>query len=75
MDTQLIETVLEMALLNSYPNSKLLIHSDRGNQYCAESYQTMLKDNNVVSGGCIRKWVNPPSERLKIMDPARRISA
>ena len=48
MDAQLIETALEMALLNRRPNSKLLIHSDRGSQYCSEAYQTMLKDNNMV---------------------------
>jgi len=48
MDTQLIETALEMALLNRRPNNSLIIHSDRGSQYCSEAYQVMLKDNHLI---------------------------
>ena len=35
---------LGMALLNRFPHSGLIFHSDRGVQYCAASFRTILKE-------------------------------
>lgn len=31
-----------------YPNDKLIHHSDRGLQYCSDSYQGLLGKNNII---------------------------
>lgn len=39
---------LRMALKNrTYPNRKLMHHSDKGIQYCSDNYIKILKDNNI----------------------------
>ncbi|MGV8150002.1 MAG: integrase core domain-containing protein, partial [Alkaliphilus sp.] len=43
---------------------KVLIHSDRGSQYCSNDYQKLLKANNFIcsmsrKGNC---WDNAPME-------------
>jgi putative transposase len=38
---------LEMALKSRAGNAPLIHHSDRGSQYCSDTYITLLKDNNI----------------------------
>jgi len=40
---------LKSAIRNrKYPNDKLIHHSDRGLQYCSDSYQELLSKNNIT---------------------------
>jgi transposase InsO family protein len=38
---------LEMALKSSAGNAPLIHHSDRGSQYCCDTYISLLKNNNI----------------------------
>ncbi|MEC8569360.1 MAG: IS3 family transposase, partial [Pseudomonadota bacterium] len=68
MDSRMQESLtinaLNMALLQRKIKSPLLLHSDRGSQYAATNYQTILNNNSITCsmsrrGNC---WDNAPME-------------
>ena len=48
MTATLVTDSLEMAMWKRRPQAGLLVHSDRGNQYVSERYQSLLNDNEFV---------------------------
>jgi putative transposase len=74
MREELVQEALQMALGRRQPESGLLHHSDRGVQYAANNYQSMLKAAGITvsmsrKGNCLdnsvmeRFWGNLKSER------------
>lgn len=68
MDSRMKETLtldaLKMALFRRKIKSGLLLHSDRGSQYAATSYQDLIAENNIIcsmsrKGNC---WDNAAME-------------
>ena len=64
MTSSLVMDALNMAIRQRRPGPGLLHHSDRGSQYTGQPYQTLLKDNLMLSsmsrtGNC---YDNAPSE-------------
>jgi putative transposase len=62
--TPIIVTALEMALWRRKFPRGVLVHSDRGSQYCSEQYQALLKKHGLIcsmsrTGEC---WDNAPME-------------
>lgn len=60
----LVMNALTMALFRRKITNRLLLHSDRGSQYAAKTFQALLKQNNIVcsmsrKGNC---WDNAPTE-------------
>lgn len=48
MDTELITDALKSALFNrNYPRN-VVIHSDRGSQYCSKSYQSLIETYSLI---------------------------
>ncbi len=47
MDASLISAALEMALKARSIDSELLLHSDRGSQYCSRGYQSALEKRGI----------------------------
>ena len=47
MDTELISAALSMAISNRIPKDKLVLHLDRGSQYCSELYQEQLAELSI----------------------------
>ncbi len=47
MDTELIASALHMAITNRRPEDNLVLHSDRGSQYCSHAYQTLLAEHAI----------------------------
>jgi len=48
MTTDLISDALTMAWFRRRPGAGLIVHSDRGSQYCSNTYQTKLKSYGMV---------------------------
>ena len=48
MPEQLITTALRRALLSRQPAPGLLVHSDRGGQYCGKAYRRLLTERHLV---------------------------
>lgn len=48
MSTESIAQALKVAIKNRKSNSPLIHHSDRGLQYCAGYYQSLLKSNGII---------------------------
>ena len=64
MTADLISDALTMAWFRRRPGAGLMVHSDRGSQYCSNTYQTKLKSYGMVcsmsrKGNC---WDNAPAE-------------
>lgn len=64
MDTNLVSTALENALMRHCPKSGILLHSDRGSQYCSKDYQKTISRYNILysmsrKGNC---YDNAPME-------------
>jgi putative transposase len=64
MTELLVIDALKMALFRRHIASGLLLHSDRGSQYAANAYQSLLKQHGIVcsmsrKGNC---WDNAPME-------------
>jgi putative transposase len=64
MKKSLVMNALAEACRRRNPGSGLLIHSDRGSQYCSEEYQKELRKKNFIcsmsrKGNC---WDNAPME-------------
>ena len=49
MTVDLCLTTLQMALLRRNPKAGLILHSDRGSQYCAKVYQKRLKKAGIIA--------------------------
>ena len=49
MTTQLVCEALQMALWRRKHPKNVIIHSDRGSQYCSKEYQKMLKEHHLIS--------------------------
>lgn len=47
MTAQLACDALQMALWRRKRSENVIVHSDRGGQYCSEEYQTLLKRHNL----------------------------
>lgn len=56
MDSKLVENALAMALFKRKFPSNVIVHSDKGSQYCSRAYQQMLAANKLIcsmsSVGC-----------------------
>lgn len=48
MPEQLVVTALRRALLSRQPAAGLLVHSDRGGQYCGNAYRRLLTERHLV---------------------------
>ena len=64
MTVELCIAALQMALLRRRPNAGLILHSDRGSQYCAKAYQQLLSVVGIIAsmsrrGNC---YDNAPME-------------
>lgn len=64
IDSRLVVDALQMAIDRRAPNAGLIVHSDRGSQYCSDHYQRLLKKHGLVcsmsrKGNC---WDNAPME-------------
>jgi putative transposase len=64
MTTDLVIQALFRATDRKFPEKSLILHSDRGSQYCAHDYQGILKQFGLVAfmsgkGDC---WDNAPME-------------
>ena len=64
MKKELVIEALNQAMGRFRPTSGLLLHSDRGSQYCSNKYQEVIKKNGFVcsmsrKGNC---WDNAPME-------------
>ncbi len=62
----MVEDALRMAYFKRRPNAGLIVHSDRGSQYCSLLFQDALKAHGIRSsmsrkGDC---WDNAPTESL-----------
>jgi putative transposase len=61
---ELVMRALFHATANRHPEKGLIVHSDRGSQYCAQDYQKLLKQFGMIAsmsrkGDC---WDNAPME-------------
>ncbi len=66
MTQQLVVDALRMAWFRRRPSAGLMVHSDRGSQYCGHLFQSALKAYGMKSsmsrkGDC---WDNAPTESL-----------
>ena len=48
MTTQLVIDALQMALWRRKKPTGVIVHSDRGSQYCAEAYQDLLSEHGLI---------------------------
>lgn len=66
MQASLVTDALRMAYFRRKPEVGLIVHSDRGSQYCGHEFQNALKGYKMLSsmsrkGDC---WDNAPTESL-----------
>mgnify|MGYP002138722940 FL=1 len=64
MQQELVHAALTMAVARRKPSGEVILHSDRGSQYCAFDYQALLKRHGIVpshsrAGNC---WDNAAME-------------
>ena len=48
MPEELVTTALQRAFFAQPPTPHLIVHSDRGGQYCGNAYRQMLHDHEAV---------------------------
>ncbi len=48
MTATLVCDALQMALFRRKRPTHVIVHSDRGSQYCSHDYQTLLRDNQLI---------------------------
>ena len=71
MPEELVATALRWALLAQAPTPDLVVHSDRGGQYCSNAYRALLQGQGALRlqsrrGDC---YDNAQAEnRLKVLD-------
>jgi putative transposase len=66
MRSELVVSALRMGWFRRHPAKGLIVHTDRGSQYCGEAFQDTLRAYGMVSsmsrrGDC---WDNAPTESL-----------
>jgi putative transposase len=66
MRSELVVDALRMGWFRRHPAKGLIVHTDRGSQYCGEAFQDTLRAYGMVSsmsrkGNC---WDNAPTESL-----------
>jgi putative transposase len=66
MRTDLVLSALRMGWFRRRPKPGLIVHSDRGSQYCSDDFRAALKAYGMISsmsrkGNC---WDNAPTESL-----------
>jgi len=64
MQQALVHAALKMAVARRQPKTEVLLHSDRGSQYCAYDYQALLRRHRILPshsrrGNC---WDNAAME-------------
>lgn len=64
MTANLVCDALKMAIKNKHPNRGLIVHSDRGSQYCSHEYRKLIKQHHFngsmsAKGNC---YDNAPME-------------
>lgn len=66
MTRQLVIDALRMAWFRRQPEKGLIVHSDRGSQYCSHEFQTALKAYGMQSSMSRKAncWDNAPTESL-----------
>ncbi|MCC8406025.1 IS3 family transposase [Paraburkholderia sp. MMS20-SJTN17] len=66
MRTELVSDALRMAWFRRRPETGLIVHSDRGSQYCSAEFQDLLKSYGMQSSMSRRAncWDNAPTESL-----------
>ncbi|MEX3953674.1 IS3 family transposase [Paraburkholderia sp. EG287B] len=66
MRTELVSDALRMAWFRRRPEAGLIVHSDRGSQYCSAEFQDLLKSYGMRSSMSRRAncWDNAPTESL-----------
>jgi putative transposase len=66
MRTELVSDALRMAWFRRRPEAGLIVHSDRGSQYCSDEFQALLKDYGMRSSMSRKAncWDNAPTESL-----------
>ena len=47
MDVGLVMAALNSAIKNNRGCAGVILHSDRGSQYCAQAYQKLMQDNGI----------------------------
>ena len=47
MTADLVYRALSMAIKNKRPSSNLILHSDRGSQYCSNEYRKIIKQHKL----------------------------
>ncbi len=67
MKKELVIAALESACIRRRPEIGLLLHSDRGSQYCSEAYQELIEKQGFIcsmsrKGNC---WDNAPKESFR----------
>ena len=64
LKANLVTNALTMSLFRRKFPKAVIVHSDRGSQYCSKKYQSLLESNNLVSSmsgkGCC--YDNAPAE-------------
>lgn len=48
MTSSLVMSALDMSLKQRKSTKRLILHSDRGSQYCSYEYQNMIRKNNLI---------------------------
>ncbi|WP_274611217.1 IS3 family transposase [Pseudomonas lalucatii] len=71
----LVHAALEMTVARRQPQAEVLLHSDRGSQYCAYDYQALLRRHRIVPshsrrGNC---WGNAAMESFFHLLKAERV--
>ena len=54
MPEELVTTALQRAFLAQPPTPQLVVHSDRGGQYCGNAYRVLLHEHGAVRSQCRR---------------------
>ena len=63
MTADLVCKALNMAIKNKRPSKGLIVHSDRGSQYCSHAYHNIIKRHQFagsMSGKRKHYWHSPP---------------
>ena len=79
MPEKLLTAALQRALLAQAPTPNLVVHSDRGSQYCGNAYKTLLHEYGVLHsqsrrGDCYgntqaeSRWPQLRTEALELRD-------
>lgn len=68
MTKELVVRAAKMAIQNGKLKENCIFHSDRGSQYCSNTYQELLANNKIIcsmsrKGNC---WDNAPAESFCI---------